>query len=87
MKKIHLLTATAGILLALAGPTLAAQRTHSGYDSYASTSDRSGAYNYGPNGSQGYVAQDRAYAQPQGQYNRGYSLPYADRPYGDPDRW
>jgi hypothetical protein len=86
MKKIHLLTATAGILLALAGPTLAAQRTHGGYDSYASTSDRSGAYNYGPNG-QSYVTQDRAFAQPQAQYSRGNNLPYADRPYGDPDRW
>ena len=86
MKKIHLLTATAGILLALAGPTLAAQRTVRAYDAYgsASTSDRSGAYYYGPQG--GYTAAQTP-TQHQFMPSAGASLPYADRPYGDPDRW
>ena len=89
MKKLHTLTAAAGILLTLAGPTLAAQRAHRAYDAYASgavNADRSGAYNYGPQGAQGsYRAQDSVSVQPQ--YNRGQNLPYPDRPYGDPDSW
>jgi hypothetical protein len=89
MKKLHALTASAGILLVLAGPALAAQRTHRAYDAYASgavNADRSGAYNYGPQrGQSSYRAQDRDFVQPQ--YNRGQNLPYPDRPYGDPDSW
>jgi hypothetical protein len=88
MKKLYVLTATAGILLALAGPSLAAQRAPRGVDAYASA-DRSGAYNYGPQGGQGARAQVQTPAQHQ--YNRapnyGQNLPYPDRPYGDPDRW
>ena len=87
MKTLHTLTAAAGILLALAGPTLAAERAHRAYDAYASgTADRSGAYYYGPRDAQG-----RAIVAPsedaQSQFSRGQNLPYADRPYGDPDSW
>ena len=95
MKKLYTLTAAAGILLALAGPTLAAQRIHrgtdvygSGADAYASgaLTDRSGSYYYGPRDAQG-----RAVAvQPQAvtpQFDRGQNAPFADRPYGDPDTW
>jgi hypothetical protein len=86
MRKLQILTATAGILLALAGPTLAAQRAHRAYDAYAS-SDRSGAYNYGP------IQGSQARTPAQAQYDRTptnsgqQNLPYPDRPYGDPDSW
>jgi hypothetical protein len=92
MKKLQMLTAAGGILLALAGPSLAAQRVHRGTDAYASgaATDRSGAYSYGPqrdttsygatSGAQGWGAPSRPYGAQQ-------NLPYPDRPYGDPDRW
>jgi hypothetical protein len=84
MKKLQILTAATGILLALAGPTLAAQRVHRGVDAYAS--DRS---YYGPQAGQAYGAQ--ALTPAQHQYSRGayqgQNLPYPDRPYGDPDSW
>ena len=87
MKKLQMLTAAAGIMLALVGPSLAASRVHRGLDAYASgtNADRSGAYYYGPQGGQAYTVQGSVAMQPQ--YNRGQSLPYPDRPYGDPDRW
>jgi hypothetical protein len=90
-----MLTAAAGILLAFAGPTLAAQRVTRGVDAYASAtgSDWSGPYYYGPQNAQGQPLNSRLRsAAPQ--YERGQSvpsagpnLPYADRPYGDPDSW
>jgi hypothetical protein len=89
MRMIQTLTASAAILLALAGPSLAAQRTHRGVDAYASgaaTTDRSGPYYFGPQGAQN--APDRIFVRPQynNQYSPGQNLPYPDRPYGDPDR-
>jgi hypothetical protein len=88
MKKIQMLTAAAGILLALAGPSLAASRVHRGFDAYASgTNDRSGAYYYGPQGGQAQAYGVQGGVETQPQYNRGQSLPYPDRPYGDPDSW
>ena len=88
MKKLHMLTATASILLALAGPTLAASRNHRAADVYAD-GNRSGAYSYGPASAEGRNAQAFAPAQSQdrAQYSRGQNLPYPDRPYGDPGRW
>jgi hypothetical protein len=90
MKKLQVLTAAGAILLALAGPSLAAQRAHRGVDAYASgdvNADRSGAYYYGPQTY--YGAQPLTPAQHQ--YSRapyaGQNLPYPDRPYGDPDSW
>ena len=88
MKKIHLLTSIAAILVALAGPSLAASRTHRAVDAYASgavNADRSGAYYYGPSGGE-------ARPPAQARYNRaqdgwGQNLPYSDRPYGDPNGW
>src|SRR3954468_8604887 len=54
MTTLKVLTAAAGILLAVSGPSLAAKRVqHNGYSAYASgavNADRSGAYNYGPVG-------------------------------------
>ena len=96
MKKLQMLTAAAGILLALAGPTLAAQRGTRGVDAYATAtgSDWSGPYYYGPEDAQGRpLNTSRRFAAPQ--YERGQSvpnaggqnLPYPDRPYGAPDSW
>jgi len=92
MKKLHLLTATAGILLALAAPTFAATRTHRAVDAYASgTVDRSGAYYYGPQGGAARAQAPRTPVQVQRDlapsYGPGVNLPYPDRPYGDPDSW
>ena len=94
MRKIQILATAAALLVAASAPSLAASRTHRALDAYASgavTTDRSGAYYYGPRDAQGRAGdnignvQERAFVQPQ--YNRGQNLPYADRPYGDPDSW
>jgi len=87
MKKLQLLTASAGILLALAGPSLAASRVHHDTDAYASgaATDRSGSYYYGPRNAQGRSINVPFEAR--AQYGAGYSEPYSDRPYGDPDSW
>jgi hypothetical protein len=96
MKKLQMLTAAAGILLALAGPTLAAQRVTRGADAYATAtgSEWSGPYSYGPQNAQGQpLNAPLRSAAPQyerGQsvpYSGGQNLPYADRPYGAPDGW
>jgi hypothetical protein len=87
MKKLYTLTAAAGVLLALAGPTLAAQRAYRAADAYASAplADRSGGYYYGPQGMT--VPQQARAARAEVPAAPGQSLPYADRPYGNPDRW
>jgi len=89
MRKLQIFATTAALLVVASAPTLAASRTHRAADAYASgavTTDRSGAYYYGPRDAQG-----RAFAAPAQvdsyRYNRGQSEPYADRPYGDPDSW
>ena len=94
MRKLHMLTAAAGILVVLSGPSFAAQRTHQTSDTNSafargSETDRSGAYYYGPRDGTSYGAAAGA----QGFGGAGYSapqqgnLPYPDRPYGDPDSW
>jgi hypothetical protein len=94
MKKLQMLTAAGGILLALAGPALAAQRVHrgtdvygNGADAYASgaLTDRSGSYYYGPRNAQGRAIAATPQITPQ--FDRGQSEPLADRPYGNPDTW
>jgi len=89
MRKIHILATAATLLVAASAPSLAASRTHRALDAYASgavTTDRSGAYYYGPQDRQGRAAV-APYQDVQPLYNRGQNLPYADRPYGDPDSW
>ena len=86
-----MLTGAAGILLTLAGPSLAASSSQRGLDAYASTTtDRSGAYYYGPQDAQGRaIAAPRQAAPSQyraAPYVPGENYPYPDRPYGDPDR-
>lgn len=89
MKTLQVLTAAAGILLAVSGPSLAAKRVHHGYNAYASgavNADRGGASYYGPAGG------SQALTPAQHTYDRtpiypGGNLPYRDRPYGAPDGW
>jgi len=86
MKTLQVLTAAAGILLAVSGPSLAANRVHHGYNAFASgavSADRSGSYYFGPRGG----AEALTPAQHNFAPNYGRNLPYPDRPYGDPDRW
>ena len=92
MRKMHILATAAALLVAASAPSLAASRTHRASDAYASgavTTDRSGAYYYGPRDAQvrpgDNIVQERVFVQPQ--YNSGQNLPYPDRPYGDPDNW
>lgn len=90
MKTLKVLTAAAGIVLAISGPSLAANskhHVHRGYSAYASgveNFDRSGAYSYGPIGGKPVLTplqHNYNAVSPTG------NLPYPDRPYGDPDRW
>ena len=89
MRKLQIFATAAALLAVASAPSLAASRTHRAVDAYASgtvTTDRSGAYYYGPQDAQG-----RAFAAPSQvesfQYSRGQSQPFSDRPYGDPDSW
>jgi hypothetical protein len=102
MKKLLLLTAAAGLVFALAEPTFAAKRVQHGFDAYAS-SDRSGAFYYGPLSgparatyglAPGYAAPfDQPETPAQHIYeaapggNSPPNFPYPDRPYGAPDGW
>jgi hypothetical protein len=80
MKILQVLTAAAGILIVASGPSLAAKRVHRGVDAYAS-----GAYNYAPAWGTGALTPSQHIYSGASAYGR--NLPYADRPYGDPDRW
>jgi hypothetical protein len=87
MKTLKVLTAAAGVLLAVSASTLAASakervhhaHVHRGYNSYAS-----GAYNYGPFGGTGALTPAQHIYRPVAPTG---NLPYPDRPYGDPDSW
>ena len=88
MRKLQIFTTAAALLVVAAAPSLAASRTHRAADAYASgavTTDRSGAYYYGPQDAQGRVVAPSQIETPR--YNRGQNEPFSDRPYGDPDSW
>ena len=90
MKKLQVLTTAAAVLLALSGPSFAAKRTHhtTSVDPASSTADRSGAYYYGPRpGYEAYGAVPTTQGWSGGSASYGQTLPYPDRPYGDPDSW
>ena len=96
MRKLQIFATAAALLVVASAPSLAASRTHratdSAADAYASgavTTDRSGAYYYGPQDAQGRVLAAPSQAEPYryNQYNRGSGEPFADRPYGAPDNW
>jgi hypothetical protein len=87
MKTLSILTAAAGIVLAISGPSLAASRTHKqhqlpsteAYSSYARDNSfsrqYSDPYSFAPGGTSAYP------------FGPGRNLPYNDRPYGNPDNW
>jgi hypothetical protein len=96
MKALHILTAAAGILLAVSGPGLAASRTPANraadaYSSYARDTDNAfwpAPYVYAPSagaprGSTYGVNGEGAYSP----YGPARNLPYPDRPYGNPNSW
>ena len=90
MRKLQIFATAAALLVVASAPSLAASRNHRALDAYASgaaTTDRSGAYYYGPQDSQGRAVVTTPSQAEQFRYNRGQSQPYADRPYGDPDSW
>jgi hypothetical protein len=89
MKKLQIFATAAALLVVASAPSFAASRTHRAADAYASgtvTTDRSGAYYYGPQDAQGRALAVPSQAEPS-RYNRGQGQPFADRPYGDPDSW
>jgi hypothetical protein len=89
MRKLQIFATAAALLVVASAPSLAASRTHRAADAYASgavTTDRSGAYYYGPQDAQGRPIAVPSQVAPS-QYERGQNLPYPDRPYGDPDSW
>jgi len=89
MRKLQIFATAAALLVVASAPGLAASRTHRAADAYASgavTTDRSGAYYYGPQDAQGRPVVVPSQVAPS-QYERGQNLPYPDRPYGAPDSW
>ena len=89
MRKLQIFAAAAVLLVVASAPSLAASRTHRATDAYASgtvTTDRSGAYYYGPQDAQGRAVAAPLQVEPS-QYGRGQNQPFSDRPYGAPDNW
>lgn len=90
-----MLTATAGILLTIAGPSLAASRTHhsaGAYSAYArgAETDRSGAFYYGPNrnAAPSYgAAAAQGWGAPGDAYGAQQSPAYPGPEYGEPNGW
>ncbi len=95
MKTLSMLTAAAGILLAISGPSLAASRTQAqraadAHSAYArDTSDN--AYTYSPYLNEPWTSprnvQSGQAPNFYGSYGTGQNLPYPDRPYGNPGSW
>ena len=88
MKKLSIvLLLGIATLVTVTEPTFAAQRKHRAVDAYASgaVTERAGPPQYS-----GQI-RDEALTPAQHFYNSraygGQNLPYADRPYGAPDRW
>jgi hypothetical protein len=79
MKKLHILATAAALLVTASAPSFAESRTHH-HDHMRADRD------YRVNAERGYDA----YGAAPGVEGWGYrqpSLPYSDRPYGDPDSW
>jgi hypothetical protein len=84
MRKLHILATAAVLLVTASVPSFAATRTHHHAKvdrGYTVRTDR--GYNPGYNA---YGASPGAQGWGGAAYT-GQNLPYADRPYGDPDRW
>jgi hypothetical protein len=95
MRTLHLLTAAAGILLAISGPSLAASRTQArAADAYSAFArdNSDNTYLYSPYLNDPWTS-PRASSRnvPAGptfySYGAGQNLPYPDRPYGNPGSW
>jgi hypothetical protein len=82
MSKLSVFTTAAVLLVAATAPSLAATRSHRApvtQDPSATVEPYNAPY--------GSYARAPLYGEPSvSNYQTGYSLPYADRPYGDPDR-
>jgi hypothetical protein len=90
MRNLQIFATAAALLVVASAPSLAASRNQRGVDAYASgavTTDRSGAYYYGPRDAEGRALVTTPSQAESFRYNRGPGEPYADRPYGDPDSW
>ena len=81
MTKLHILAAAAGLLVAISGPALAAQRHHRTSHGYSRNAVKTNPGNWNGWGYDSYARGTSAHP-----YGTG-NLPYPDRPYGDPDRW
>ena len=79
MKKLHILATAAALLVAASAPSFAASRTHH-HDHMQADRD------YNVNAERGYDAYG-AVPDAEGWAYTRQSLPYSDRPYGDPDSW
>jgi hypothetical protein len=84
MRKLHILATAAALLVAAAAPSFAASRTHHarGDRDYSVGADRG----YTDRGYNAYGAAPGTQDWDGAAYS-GRNLPYADRPYGDPDSW
>jgi hypothetical protein len=80
MRKFHILATAAALLVTASAPSFAASRTH-----HHVAADR-GANADTDRGYNAYGAAPGAQGWGGAAYTR-QSLPYADRPYGDPDSW
>jgi hypothetical protein len=92
MTRFQVVAIAAGLLLAISGPSFAAQRTHQKSQTHATTAAKSqprAAKSSGSANSWNGLA-IRPYS-PNGTsdypWGPGYNFPYPDRPYGDPGRW
>jgi hypothetical protein len=92
MKTLSTMAAGAVVLLSLAGPTLAASRSHAvasdvnTVKTYGDQDPNNPPYRSGfsPYGRSPSSYQDNT-GHPYQSYGPGQNLPYPDRPYGDPD--
>ena len=83
MTRVHALSITAGLLLAISGPSFAAPQSrhhssahfHEAKENRGAVADPSRVPAFDPRGTSAYPV------------GPGVNFPYPDRPYGDPDHW
>jgi hypothetical protein len=82
MKKLHLLTTAAVLMVVMSGPSFAASRSHHTRTMNSTVQFADPANPMNSFGS----ASDLGRGNGAYWYGTGQNLPYPDRPYGDPDR-
>ena len=96
MRTLQILTAAAGILLAISGPSLAASRTQAqrAADAYSAFArdNSDNIYLYSPELNDPWTSPRASSRNVPGgatfySYGAGQNLPYPDRPYGNPGSW